>query len=135
MNPPDETKREMVRQWVDRAQDDLGLAEHLLKEGLYFNAIGYNSKQAAEKFLKAFLAAHQKPFPKTHDLEFLLEIIETLNIGLAESLSEVSKLDDYGADIRYPSDMRTLTFDKAKEAVAIAVLVRDNILPHLKNAL
>lgn len=134
MNPPDETKREMVRQWVERAQDDLGLAEHLLKESLYFNAIGYNSQQAAEKFLKAFLVAHQKPFPKTHDLELLLEIIETLNIGLAESLSEVSKLDDYGADIRYPGDMRMLTFDKAKEAVAIAVLVRDNILPHLENA-
>lgn len=81
------------------------------------------------------MVAHQKPFPKTHDLVLLLEIIETLNFGLAESLSEVSKLDDYGADIRYPGDIPELTFGKAKEAVAIAVLVRDNILPHLKNAL
>jgi len=32
MRPPEQSKRELVQQWMDKAADDLGLAGYLLQE-------------------------------------------------------------------------------------------------------
>jgi hypothetical protein len=76
MKPPDEIRREIVAQWVARADEDLSVARHLLAEKLpYHGAIGFHAQQAAEKLLKAYLVAHQVEFPETHGLGRLLDLI------------------------------------------------------------
>ncbi len=66
MRPLEVSKRDLVHQWVRKAEKDFALAEYLVLEGcLYGEAIGFNSQQAAEKFLKALLVLHQVGFPKT----------------------------------------------------------------------
>ncbi|MCX6550713.1 MAG: HEPN domain-containing protein, partial [Acidobacteria bacterium] len=88
MKPPDEIRREIVAQWVARADEDLSVARHLLAEKLpYHGAIGFHAQQAAEKFLKAYLVAHQVEFPKTHDLGRLLDLIAPVDGALATALS------------------------------------------------
>ena len=76
MKRPEETRRELVREWLEKSQNDLGLAEYLIRErSPYLNAIGFNAQQAAEKILKAFLVRHQVEFPKTHNIGELLDLV------------------------------------------------------------
>ena len=68
MRTCEEVMCELVQQWTAKAETDFGLAEHLVSEGKYLDAIGFHAQQAAEKFLKAFLVEHQIEFPKTHNI-------------------------------------------------------------------
>lgn len=127
MKPPEESKPQLVESWLAKARDDLGLARHLFEEGIYFNAVGYNSQQAAEKFLKAFLVMRQIEFPKTHDLAVLLDLVETAAPKIAQSLRGITVLNEYGVDVRYPGDFPDLDLEKARGAVELAVKVADAI--------
>ncbi len=128
MRSPEEIKRELVQQWLDYADEDIGLAEHLVSESAaYPRAIGFHCQQAAEKFLKALLTRHQVEFPKTHDLGQLLDLVAAVEPQLAQSLSEVIALNPYGVAARYPGDAPGITADEASSAVLLAGTVRERI--------
>ena len=128
MKPPDAIRREIVAQWLARADEDLSVARHLLAERLSnYGAIGFHAQQAAEKFLKAFLVVHQVEFPKTHDIGRLLDLVASVDVALAHVLSPAVQLTDYGVDVRYPGDLPQLEADDVARAVDCAVQVRDAI--------
>ncbi len=66
---PDPASAAEARAWLDKAAQDLRAAEvdldalPPLVEGAAFHC-----RQATEKALKAFLALHDRPIRKTHDL-------------------------------------------------------------------
>ncbi|MBN1490627.1 MAG: HEPN domain-containing protein [Phycisphaerae bacterium] len=68
-------------------------------------------------------------FPKTYDLEQLLDLMESVNAGLAEPLRDVIVLTPYGTELRYPGDRPDASSDQAREALELARLVRDKIVP------
>ena len=71
--PPNTASLAEAREWLDRADTDLLAAGKLLRTRPRLLAIAvYHAQQAAEKALKAFLAAYNTPFRKTHDLEEVL---------------------------------------------------------------
>lgn len=132
MRPREEAKRDLVRQWVLRAEKDLNLARHLVAEGCqYPEAIGFNCQQAAEKFLKAFLVLHQTDFPKTHNLGELLDLVASIDPALAGSLRELTMLSPYGVEYRYPSDFPEMTQADATAAFQLAQAARDAVMPRL----
>ena len=61
-----------VRQWLGRADEDIQTAEILLREETSANIICFHSQQAGEKFLKGFLAFHEKHIRKIHDMSAIL---------------------------------------------------------------
>ena len=129
MRPPDEVKLELVRQWLAKAEEDFGVARHLIHENSpYLATVGFHAQQAAEKYLKAFLVWRQVEFPKTHDLDKLLDLVAVEENALAASLPDVSVLTDYGVDIRYPGDQREISRQEARIAVEVAKKVREAIL-------
>jgi HEPN domain-containing protein len=129
MQPPEEVKRQFVRQWLVKAEEDFGLSEHLVAEGSsYLLAVGFHAQQAAEKYLKAFLVHHQCAFPKTHDIGELLDRTATVDQALAESLRTAVALNPYAVDERYPGDYPDMTENDGVEALVLARLVRDAIL-------
>lgn len=129
MQPPEEVKCELVRQWVAKAEQDFGLAEHLVAErSPYLLAVGFHAQQAAEKYVKAFLVHHQCAFPKTHDIDELLDRAATIDKAFAESLRTAAALNPYAVDERYPGDYPDITANEATEALSLARLVRDAIL-------
>lgn len=72
-----------VREWLERATDDLREAEHdLVAVPPLLRGAAFHSQQAAEKALKAFLAAHESPFPRTHDLDQLGVAVAALDSTL-----------------------------------------------------
>lgn len=128
MKPPDEVRRELVEQWLARAEEDLRVAETLTsgQEPLWASA-AFHAQQAAEKFLKAVLVHHQIGFPKTHDLVVLLERVAEVNASLAESLGDAAALNPFGVESRYPGDYPPVTREDARRAVEIASWVRQAI--------
>src|SRR5687768_17099397 len=77
MTPREEEILRLVRQWLKKAEEDLGVAQHLLAQQTPFlSAIGFHAQQVVEKFLKALLVRHQIEFRKTHDLGELLDLIQ-----------------------------------------------------------
>ena len=133
MRPPEEVKRELVHQWLAKANEDLNTAKALLShERSFLSAVGFHSQQAAEKYLKAFLTMHQIEFPKTHDIGELLDLVASVDAEFAASLSEAGILTPYGVEIRYPGDAPELMHHQAKQAVELAGKVREAILNALR---
>ena len=121
MKPPDEAKEKIVNDWLRKAETDLELAEHLISQGdTFLNAAAFHSQQSAEKYLKAYLSSNQKVFPKTHDLDQLLDLVESLDKDLADSLRDVIVLTPYGVELRYPGDRPDANLGEAKEALVLA---------------
>jgi len=131
MRPPERTKRELVRQWLAKAEQDTGVAEHLLSERLYYGAVGYHAQQACEKYLKAFLVEHQVEFPKTHDLGLLLDLAASVSEELADSLRAAIVLNDYSVDARYPGDSPEVGLAEAENAVELALQVKVRVMEAL----
>jgi len=135
MRPPDEVRRDLVRQWVAKAAGDLAVASLVLSEATSaLWAAGFHAQQAVEKYLKAFLVHHQIEFPKTHNLGVLLDLIQRADGSIAAALCEATALNPYGVDVRYPEDSPEVTPEDAQRAVALAEKVRDTILPALRAA-
>lgn len=136
MKRPEEVKRELVRQWLAKAEEDFGVAKHLLSEDApFFGAIGFHAQQAGEKFLKAVLVRHQIEFHKTHDLGELLDLIERVDPSMGRPLRDATGLNPYGVDIRYPADFPDMTLDDATKAVALAAKVREAVNTMLRSYL
>jgi HEPN domain-containing protein len=129
MQPPDELQRELVQQWLDKANEDFDTAVLLLREGGRFRGvIAFHAQQSAEKYLKAFLVRHQFDFPKTHDIGRLLDRIAAVDPVAAASLSGADILTPYGVEVRYPSDAPELLPGEEVDAVQLARQVRDQVL-------
>ena len=97
----------------------------------FANAVAFHCQQAAEKYLKAFLVWSEVDFPKTHDLKELLNLAEPVSRELAVGLKNVIVLTRYGVDLRYPGDRPDAALEEAREAVEMALQVRDAVLPLL----
>ena len=128
MMPPEEARASIVQGWLLKANEDFAVAEYLISSKRpYYGAVGFHAQQAVEKYLKALLACRQIEFPKTHDLDKLLDILACVDETLAESLRDITVLSVYGVETRYPADLPDLTLSEATEAVRLATNVKDVI--------
>ncbi len=79
-------KNQYIHQWLSKANEDLLVVHQLINaDSVALGVIGFHCQQAAEKFLKAFLIYHDIEPPRTHNLEFLLE----LSAEIEKKFSEV----------------------------------------------
>jgi HEPN domain-containing protein len=76
--------------------------------------------------LKALLVSRDIPFPKTHDLRRLLDLVRT-HMGLDLVARTVLPLNRYTIEGRYPGDWEPINRQEAEEAVAIARHVREKV--------
>ncbi|MFA6239506.1 MAG: HEPN domain-containing protein [Candidatus Hydrogenedentales bacterium] len=136
MKPPDEVKLEFLRQWVAKAEEDLGAARALFdsEEG-YYAAIGFHCQQAVEKYLKALLTWRQVEFPKTHDLLQLLSLLSLTDPELVHSLSNIEELTPFGVAMRYPGDAPEPSRNESQSALHIADATRTAIIQTLPDSL
>jgi HEPN domain-containing protein len=134
MKPHSEIKADMVRQWLAKAEEDFLVAQHLLAGSLSLSAVGFHAQQAVEKALKAFLVYHQIEFPKTHDIDALLDLTAAIDKELSEMLSEASILTAYSVEARYPGDYPEITKADAAEAVSAATKALEAVRQRLAMA-
>ena len=95
-----------VERWLEKARDDLGVAQHL--DEVYrpkpVEIICFHCQQAAEKAIKAvILSRGAQQIPKSHELVFLLE---QLGVTIEERLLDFAdSLTQYAVKVRYPNEM------------------------------
>ena len=99
----DEAAQELVRDWLTRASHDLRSSRALaaLDDPLLDTAI-YHSQQAAEKAIKAWLQYNDDPFPKTHDIEDLVDLASGVNPDFSKFRKAAAVLTPYVSAFRYP---------------------------------
>ncbi len=122
-----------VKKWLLKANNDLKAATSLLKMPageIVTEAVCFHSQQAAEKYLKAFLVAHNIDFGKTHNLEFLVELCAGQDMDFRKL--EVGNLTSYAVEVRYPDEFYTPTLAEARESIRIARRVKRAVLEKLK---
>lgn len=103
---PDEAQSEDVRAWLRKAFLDLRAANHAMfaaEPSLWADAV-FHAQQAAEKALKAFLAWHDMPFRKTHNLEELGRECVKLDGRLQAVVERAVPLTEYAWKFRYPGE-------------------------------
>ena len=124
--------REDTRRWLRYAEYDLRMAELALEHGIYVHA-AYHAQQAAEKYLKAYLIEHERPYPRTHDIKILIKKCAEIDKEIEELLTEgVDKLTIYATESRYPEADQEITKEEAEEAIKKAKTVQKLITQKLQ---
>jgi len=77
---------------VDKILDDPAIADEL---------VGYHCQQAVEKLLKARLVDLGVNYPKTHNLQTLVELLENHGKQLPADLADLDRLTPYATLYRY----------------------------------
>lgn len=118
-----------TRRWLKRAREDLQCAEILAND--HGEGAAFYCQQAAEASLKAFLAFHQTPFGKNHDLAALGKACLALDPSLPASIPEGSSLTEYIWIFRYPGGPRPIQEGEAESALRLARRLNEDILARL----
>ncbi|MBM4062335.1 MAG: HEPN domain-containing protein [Planctomycetes bacterium] len=110
-----------VRDWLLRAAEDLREAEHdLVAAPPLIRGAVFHCQQAAEKTIKAFLAAHERPFRKTHDIDEIGSAAVAIDASLAAVVDLAIDLAPYAWRYRYPGTPVGPTEAEAQGALAVA---------------
>ena len=119
MNAPD-----IVQNWLQHAKSDLMLGKVALHtEDVLPEDASFHAQQCAEKALKALLLSLGIPFPKTHAIEVLLDLLKEAGISIPDNVDEAFELSQYAVQTRYPGEWEPVTKAEAKHSLERAALV------------
>lgn len=98
--------KDIAQEWFRIAELDLSSAAFL--QGMHpkpIEIICYHCQQAAEKYLKGFLALQGEEIKRTHDLIQLNKGCQQYDEDFKSIAEACLMLTDYGVNIRYPFPM------------------------------
>ncbi|MDA2909492.1 HEPN domain-containing protein [Nitrospiraceae bacterium AH_259_D15_M11_P09] len=123
-------RQALVRGWFLKADSDLADARRTIaSEGPYDTAC-FHAQQAAEKYLKGYLAWLGNPIPRAHDLEELQRLSVELESWAELSGLDLTELTAYAVELRYDAEFWPPQ-STAEEAVELAQRVRACVLAKL----
>src|SRR5437773_8193056 len=129
-------REELVRSWLVKALHDLATARKAASEpDPYLDTAIYHCQQAGEKAVKGFLAFHDEPPPRTHDIELLLGLAIPREGGFASWLDAAERLTRYATQFRYPGLVMEPSRDEFDQAMADAEGLYRFVLDVLPSAL
>lgn len=100
----DHGRVEDTRAWLGKARMDLEAGRFESTNPILFPDVLFHAQQATEKALKAFLAWHDVPFRKTHDLGALGVEVGRIDQSLGKIVDRAVPLTEYAWKFRYPGD-------------------------------
>jgi len=90
-----------------KAKEDFNAAKYLLDGYRHHNleirleVVFFHLQQCGEKLLKTLLDSRNIKFPRTHDIEDLIELCRSNSIILVEDIDMLVDLTDYAVEGRY----------------------------------
>lgn len=116
-----------AREWVDKAEADYAAALIIRRsrKKRSRDIVCFHLQQCVEKYLKARLEEAAVVFPKTHDLERLLDLVLAVEPMWAALRPGLAALSDFAVDIRYPG--RSATSPEVRSLLATTTRARDLI--------
>lgn len=124
----DEKVIQVVREWIEKAENDLKNAAYTLKMGeeCPTDTTCFHAQQCVEKYMKAFLTFKGIDFPKIHDIgELLFFISKSARPQL--TVEDQRRLTAYATVTRYPGGYEPIPLAEARNAVAIARRLRKEV--------
>jgi len=127
---------EIVREWLAKANDDFEFARVNFEEGKpFFSHICFHLQQAAEKYLKAYIVAHELEFRKVHELPLLLKICLSKDPSLEQLRDDCEYLTTYYVETRYPVHWpthfsREETLKALQSTARIRSLIKEKLGPY-----
>ena len=89
-----------------------------------YDVSAFHSQQAAERYLKAFLAFNEIMPPKVHNIKELIDLSVRFDASF-EALREAESLSKYAVRSRYPDDFDIDTKEQAFKILSVARSVKD----------
>jgi HEPN domain-containing protein len=127
--PGDPVRLADAQAWLAKADRDLKAAAHELTAMPPFTAAAvFHAEQAAEKAMKGFLAWHDVPFRRTHDLAEVGHQCASLEPSLEPLLMRAASLTQYAWKFRYPGEPAEPSREEAEIAIALAREAYDAIV-------
>jgi HEPN domain-containing protein len=81
--------------------------------------------------MKAFLAYHERPFRKTHNLTELGGAVAKIEPTLAELMREASLMTEFAWRFRYPGDQASVSERDAVRSIELAARVLGEVQENL----
>lgn len=93
-------------EWVEKAEGDYhtALREYRARKVPNYDAACFHSQQCIEKYFKAYFQKRQVYFPKTHDLNVLLDLLLPYEPLWEIFRDELKMVSNYAVEIRYPGE-------------------------------
>lgn len=116
-----------TREWVEKAEADYAAALLLRRSRKKHSRdiVCFHLQQCVEKYLKARLQEAGIIFPKTHDLERLLDLAVTVEPLWASLRPSMAAITDYAVEVRQPG--RTTSSIEAQTVLRASSRIRDLI--------
>ncbi|MBW2143567.1 MAG: HEPN domain-containing protein [Deltaproteobacteria bacterium] len=75
---------ETANKWLKRAESNMARAKAgRVSSEILYEDLCFDAQQAVEKALKSLCVIHEIVFPKTHDIAYLIELLEEKNVTSA----------------------------------------------------
>ena len=99
----------LTQQWIRKAEEDYRVVrrELAVHRGASLDAVCFHAQQCAEKYLKAVLQENSLAFPKTHDLEALINLLLPTQPQWSPHLPAAKVLASHAVEARYPGQWAT----------------------------
>jgi HEPN domain-containing protein len=121
--------REVAQLLLQKASEDLSAAQALIAtKDQADHVIGFHLQQAVEKALKAALAERMIEIPRTHDLGYLAELLENLEIEVPEVVASSDWLTPWGVLFRYDSYPDALNRDAGLKVATASISFAEELL-------
>ena len=120
------TPLDLARTLALKADHDIQAVELLMNEGAT-DVICFHLQQAAEKILKAYLQANSIEFPRTHDLDALLDICAETTDQFEPYRNRLEVFIPYAVMLRYDLDYEP-TRDEARSGLVLVHEVRTSLM-------
>lgn len=92
----------LAKAWFRKAENDIATVETLIKSDGPYDTASFHTQQAAEKYLKGFLAFHGiTNIPKTHNLVALHTLCNGCTHSITIDIDVLSELTNYAVNCRY----------------------------------
>ena len=115
----------VAMQWLKYSNKDLADAAHLTSTRPTSSAlICWLCQQTVEKAIKSSLVLEKIHFPRTHDLNILLDMLPE-DWTVKNEYTDLSELTNWTVSARYPSDWPEPTYEDVTSANRLARSVYD----------
>jgi len=118
--------REIIEEWIAKADEDFEFAKiNLEEEKSFYAQICFHFQQAAEKYLKAYIIANGLEFRKVHDLPLLLKQCCQKDPTFKNFTDDCEFLATFYIETRYPVHWPVdLSKNEAQKAYRAAKAIR-----------
>jgi hypothetical protein len=100
---------------VDKLADDSEIAD---------DVIGFHAQQAVEKLLKAVLANRNVEYPRVHDIDRLVDLLEAHDGSLPPEARQLDELTPWATQLRYDELLEMERLDRRGAQHLVDAVVR-----------